>query len=64
MDSDIQTELMRVYRKVGCSTTMRNAPHQIGVVDLERGEVAETLKCRKAPYRDPRQTALPMITNA
>ena len=42
---------------------MRNAPHQIRVVDLEREEVAEALKCRKAPCRDPRQTALPMITN-
>jgi len=42
---------------------MRNAPHQIRVVDLEREEVAEALKCRKAPCRDPRQTAFQMITN-
>jgi excisionase family DNA binding protein len=42
---------------------MRNAPHQIRVVDLQREEVAEALKCREAPCRDPRQTALPMITN-
>lgn len=42
---------------------MRHAPHQIKVVDLEREEVAEAVKHRKAPCRDPRQATLPMITN-
>ncbi|MGQ0567219.1 MAG: recombinase family protein [Gemmobacter sp.] len=42
---------------------MRHAPHQTKVVDLERDEVAEAVKHRNAPCRDPRQTTLPMITN-
>ncbi len=37
--------------------------HQIKVVDLERQEVAEAVKHRNAPCRDPRQTKLQMITN-
>jgi hypothetical protein len=42
---------------------MRHAPHQIKVVDLKSDAVAEALKHRNAPCRDPRQTTLPMITN-
>ncbi|MBB6014489.1 DNA invertase Pin-like site-specific DNA recombinase [Aquamicrobium lusatiense] len=42
---------------------MRHAPHQIRLIDLESDAVAEALKHRNAPCRDPRQTTLPMITN-
>ncbi|NEX48828.1 recombinase family protein [Pseudotabrizicola algicola] len=42
---------------------MRHAPHQIRIVDLESDAVAEALRHRNAPCRDPRQTTLPMITN-